>query len=143
MAQANSNTVLFEMMMNFRAQLEYAQAENDVMRTQLAHQQSQIHELATDNRQLTAANRRGANLVQMKHEAGIMFGQVTDRTAELFGTMRREIPELAAFRPEMERILVRADFAHHMLHGINFLDLTADDELTEEEITDDDEEVEL
>jgi len=141
--QTASNTAIFEMMMYFKAQLEYTQAEKEVMQTQLAHQQSQIHQLLVDNRQLTSANRRGANLVQMKHEAGIMFGQVTDRTAELFGTMRREIPELEAFRPEMERILVRADFAHHMLHGINFLDLTADDELTEEEITDDDEEIEL
>jgi len=43
----------------------------------------------------------------------------------------------------MERIILRADFAHHMLHGINFVDLTADDELTEEEEEMSDEEVEL
>jgi len=142
MDQTNNNTVLFEMMLHYKTQLEHLQHEKEIMQSTLASQQHQMHQLIIDNRQLAAANARGANLVQMKHEAGIMFGQCSDRTAELFGTMRREIPEVNAFAPEMERILLRADFAHHMLHGVNFLDLTADDELTEEEITDD-EEVEL
>jgi len=71
-----------------------------------------------------------------------MFGQCTDRVAEIFGTMRREIPEVIAFSPEMERIILRADFAHHMLHGINFVDLTADEELSGDE-TETDDEIEL
>ena len=56
--------------------------------------------------------------------------------------MRREIPEVIAFSPEMERIILRADFAHHMLHGINFVDLTADEELSGDE-TETDDEIEL
>jgi len=138
---STSNTVLFEMVMFYRAQLELAQSEAMVMQQRLAEQQSQIHQLHVSNNLLTAANQRGANLVQMKHEAGIMFGQCTDRTADIFGTMRREIPEVNSFAPEMERILLRADFAHHILHGVNFVDLTADEDLDEE--TDSDTEVEL
>lgn len=53
--------------------------------------------------------------------------------------MRREIPEVLPFCPEIERILLRADFAHHMLHGVNFVDLTADEELSGEETETDDE----
>lgn len=68
----------------------------------------------------------------MKHEAGRIFGECTDRFADLAGTMRREIPEVAPFCPEIERILLRADFAHHMLHGINFVDLTADEDIETE-----------
>jgi len=141
--QTASNSLIFQMMLHYKQQLEAAQAEREILTNVLATQQSQIHQLVVDNRQLTTANQRGANLVNMKHEAGIMFGQCTDRVAELFGTMRREIPEVMAFHPEMERIILRADFAHHMLHGINFVDLTADDELTEEEEEMSDEEVEL
>lgn len=72
-----------------------------------------------------------------------MFGQCTDRVADLFGTMRREIPEVIPFCPEVERILLRADFAHHMLHGVNFVDLTTDETLSGEETETDDEGVEL
>ena len=69
------------------------------MQQRLADQQEQIHQLIANNNLLTQANQRGANLITMKHEAGTMFGQVTDRVADLFGTMRREIPEVAAFVP--------------------------------------------
>lgn len=116
----------------------------NAMQSRLCQQQIQIDQLIRDNRLLTQANSRGANLVQMKHEAGIMFGQCTDRFAEICGTMRREIPEVTAFVPELERIILRADFAHHMLHGINFVDLTADEELGEDtELESDEDEVEL
>lgn len=125
--------------MFYKAQLESAQAEGRIMHSRLAQQQEEIHQLIANNNLLTAANQRGANLVNMKHEAGVMFGQCTDRAAEIFGTMRREIPEVIAFSPEMERIILRADFAHHMLHGINFVDLTADEELSGEETETDDE----
>jgi len=74
----------------------------------------------TNNNLLTQANQRGANLVNMKHEAGVMFGQCTDRVADIFGTMRREIPEVIPFCPEIERILLRADFAHHMLTQLTY-----------------------
>jgi hypothetical protein len=136
---ASSNTVLFEMVMFYKAQLESSQAEGRLMHQRLADQQAQIHQLITNNNLLTAANQRGANLVNMKHEAGVMFGQCTDRFADLCGTMRREIPEVLPFCPEIERILLRADFAHHMLHGVNFVDLTADEELSGEETETDDE----
>lgn len=112
------------------------------MTQRLADQQQQIHTLITNNNTLTQANQRGANLVNMKHQAGMMFGECTDRVADIFGTMRREIPEVIAFCPEIERILLRADFAHHMLHGVNFVDLTADEELSGEE-TETDDEIEL
>lgn len=127
------------MVMFYKNQLESAQAEGRLMEQRLSDQRAQIHQLITNNNLLTAANQRGANLVNMKHEAGVMFGQCTDRVAEIFGTMRREIPEVIAFSPEMERIILRADFAHHMLHGINFVDLTADEELSGEETETDDE----
>lgn len=140
---ASSNTVLFEMTMWYKARLESAEAEGRLMQQRLADQQEQIHQLIANNNLLTQANQRGANLITMKHEAGTMFGQVTDRVADLFGTMRREIPEVAAFVPEMERILLRADFAHHMLHGINFVDLTADETLSGEETETDEEGDEL
>lgn len=126
----------------YKGRLESAEAEGRLMQQRLADQQEQIHQLISNNNLLTAANQRGANLVNMKHEAGVMFGQCTDRVADLFGTMRREIPEVIPFCPEVERILLRADFAHHMLHGINFVDLTADEELSGEE-TETDEEIEL
>lgn len=137
-----SNTVLFEMVMWYKSQLETAQAEARMMTQRLADQQQQIHTLITNNNTLTQANQRGANLVNMKHQAGMMFGECTDRVADIFGTMRREIPEVIAFCPEIERILLRADFAHHMLHGVNFVDLTADEELSGEE-TETDDEIEL
>jgi len=123
----------------YKSQLETAQAEARMMTQRLADQQQQIHTLITNNNTLTQANQRGANLVNMKHQAGMMFGECTDRVADIFGTMRREIPEVIAFCPEIERILLRADFAHHMLHGVNFVDLTADEELSGEETETDDE----
>jgi len=126
----------------YKGRLESAEAEGRLMQQRLADQQEQIHQLISNNNLLTAANQRGANLVNMKHEAGVMFGQCTDRVADLFGTMRREIPEVIPFCPEVERILLRADFAHHMLHGVNFVDLTADEELSGEE-TETDDEIEL
>jgi len=126
----------------YKSQLETAQAEARMMTQRLADQQQQIHTLITNNNTLTQANQRGANLVNMKHQAGMMFGECTDRVADIFGTMRREIPEVIAFCPEIERILLRADFAHHMLHGVNFVDLTADEELSGEE-TETDDEIEL
>lgn len=140
---ASSNTVLFEMVMWYKGRLESAEAEGRLMQQRLADQQEQIHQLMTNNNLLTQANQRGANLVNMKHEAGVMFGQCTDRVADLFGTMRREIPEVIPFCPEIERILLRADFAHHMLHGVNFVDLTADETLSGEETETDDEGEEL
>lgn len=126
----------------YKSQLETAQAEARMMTQRLADQQQQIHTLITNNNTLTQANQRGANLVNMKHQAGMVFGECTDRVADIFGTMRREIPEVIAFCPEIERILLRADFAHHMLHGVNFVDLTADEELSGEE-TETDDEIEL
>lgn len=140
--EASSNTVLFNMMLHFREQVAVKELENTRMRELLAAQQQRIHELSIDNRTLTTANIRGANLVNMKHEAGMMFAQCTDRFADLAGTMRREIPEVTAFCPEIERILLRADFAHHMLHGVNFVDLTADEDI-DTELESDDEGVEL
>lgn len=127
--------------MYYKAQADAANAFVADMKDQVSRHQERIHQLSQDNRLLVAANRRGANLVQLKHEAGIVFGQCTDRFADLLGTVRREVPEFAPYCPEVERILVRADFAHHMLHGINFVDLTTEEELTETE--DDEEEVEL
>jgi hypothetical protein len=141
---AQSNQVLYEMMMFERREAEASSMLINAMQSRLCQQQIQIDQLIRDNRLLTQANSRGANLVQMKHEAGIMFGQCTDRFAEICGTMRREIPEVTAFVPELERIILRADFAHHMLHGINFVDLTADEELGEDtELESDEDEVEL
>lgn len=141
---AQSNQVLYEMMMFERREAEASLMLIRALSSKLAQQQIQIDQLIRDNRLLTQANSRGANLVQMKHEAGIMFGQCTDRFAEICGTMRREIPEVTAFVPELERIILRADFAHHMLHGINFVDLTADEELGEDtELESDEDEVEL
>ena len=136
---ASSNTVLFEMTMWYKARLESAEAEGRLMQQRLADQQEQIHQLIANNNLLTQANQRGANLITMKHEARTIFRQITDHITNLFGTMRREIPEVAAFVPEMERILLRADFAHHMLHGINFVDLTADETLSGEETETDEE----
>ena len=86
----------------YKARLESAEAEGRLMQQRLADQQEQIHQLIANNNLLTQANQRGANLITMKHEAGTMFGQVTDRVADLFGTMRREIPEVAAFVPDGE-----------------------------------------
>jgi len=141
---AQSNQVLYEMMMFERRENEASAMLIKAMQARLAHQQIEIDQLIRDNRQLTEANVRGANLVQMKHEAGVMFGQCTDRFADICGTMRREIPEVTAFVPELERIILRADFAHHMLHGVNFVDLTADEELGEDtELESDEDEVEL
>ena len=141
---AQSNQVLYEMMMFERREAEAASMLIKAMQSRLCQQQIQIDGLIRDNRLLTQANSRGANLVQMKHEAGLMFGQCTDRFADICGTMRREIPEVTAFVPELERIILRADFAHHMLHGINFVDLTADEELGEDtELESDEDEVEL
>lgn len=141
---AQSNQVLYEMMMFERREAEAASMLIKAMQSRLCQQQIQIDGLIRDNRLLTQANSRGANLVQMKHEAGLMFGQCTDRFADICGTMRREIPEVTAFVPELERIILRADFAHHMLHGVNFVDLTADDELGEDtELESDEDEVEL
>jgi len=141
---AQSNQVLYEMMMFERRENEASAMLIKAMQARLAHQQIEIDSLIRDNRQLTEANVRGANLVQMKHEAGVMFGQCTDRFADICGTMRREIPEVTAFVPELERIILRADFAHHMLHGVNFVDLTADEELGEDtELESDEDEVEL
>jgi len=141
---AQSNQVLYEMMMFERREAEASSMLINAMQSRLCQQQIQIDQLIRDNRLLTQANSRGANLVQMKHEAGIMFGQCTDRFAEICGTMRREIPEVTAFVPELERIILRADFAHHMLHGINFVDLTADEELGEDtELESDEDEVEI
>jgi len=132
-APETSNVVLFEMVMWYRSQLENATSEIRTVRDQLAAQQQQIHTLTQDNRQLTTANRRGANLITMKHEAGRIFGECTDRMATLCGTMRREVPGIEPYCPDIERILLRADFAHHMMHGVNFVDLTTDEEMTEEE----------
>jgi len=141
---AQSNQVLYEMMMFERREAEASLMLIRALSSKLAQQQIQVDQLIRDNRLLTQANVRGANLVNMKHEAGIMFGQCTDRFAEICGTMRREIPEVTAFVPELERIILRADFAHHMLHGVNFVDLTADDQLDEDtELDTDDDEVEL
>jgi len=141
---AQSNQVLYEMMMFERREAEASSMLIKAMQSRLCQQQIQIDGLIRDNRLLTQANVRGANLVNMKHEAGLMFGQCTDRFAEICGTMRREIPEVTAFVPELERIILRADFAHHMLHGVNFVDLTADDQLDEDtELDTDDDEVEL
>lgn len=146
---AQSNQVLFEMMMFYKNQAAAQKAFADDLKDQIGRHQERIYQLIQDNRQLTAANRRGANLVQLKHEAGIMFGQVTDRFADLLGTVRREVPEFQAYVPEVERLLLRADFAHHMLHGVNFVDLTANEdeemvgETTEEEDSEDELEVEL
>jgi len=141
---AQSNQVLYEMMMFERRENEASAMLIEAMQARLAHQQIEIDSLIRDNRQLTEANVRGANLVQMKHEAGVMFGQCTDRFADICGTMRREIPEVTAFVPELERIILRADFAHHMLHGVNFVDLTAEEELGEDtELESDEDEVEL
>ena len=89
----------------YKGRLESAEAEGRLMQQRLADQQEQIHQLMTNNNLLTQANQRGANLVNMKHEAGVMFGQCTDRVADIFGTMRREIPEVILFCPEIERIL--------------------------------------
>ena len=141
---AQSNQVLYEMMMFERREAEASSMLIKAMQSRLCQQQIQIDGLIRDNRLLTQANVRGANLVNMKHEAGLMFGQCTDRFAEICGTMRREIPEVTAFVPELERIILRADFAHHMLHGVNFVDLTTDDQLDEDtELDTDDDEVEL
>lgn len=141
---AQSNQVLYEMMMFERREAEASAKLISAMQSRLCQQQIQIDTLTRENRLLMQANQRGANLVNMKHEAGIMFGQCTDRFAEICGTMRREIPEVTAFVPELERIILRADFAHHMLHGVNFVDLTADDQLDEDtEVDTDDDEVEL
>lgn len=126
----------------YKGRLEAAETEARLMRTQLEQQQIQIHRLTVDNDTLGTANVRGANLVNMKHEAGRIFGECTDRVADIFGTMRREIPEVIAFCPEMERILLRADFAHHMLHGVNFVDLTAGEDM-DGDTTEEEEEVEL
>jgi len=143
--ESSSNVVLYAMLMRFRGEAIAAQDESLRMRQLLEQQQEQLHQLTIENRNLVTANVRGANLVNMKHEAGLMFGQCTDRFTEICGVMRREIPEVTAFVPELERIVLRADFAHHMLHGINYVDLTADDQLDEdtEVDTDDDEEIEL
>jgi len=141
---AQSNQVLYEMMMFERREAEASSMLIKAMQARLGQQQIQIDQLIRDNRLLTQANVRGANLVNMKHEAGLMFGQCTDRFADICGTMRREIPEVTPFVPELERIILRADFAHHMLHGVNFVDLTADDQLDEDtELDTDDDEVEL
>jgi len=129
--------------MFYKNQAECSKIQLDVMSERLMMQQSNIDRLITDNRTLTNANIRGANLVNMKHEAGMMYQQSMDRMADLLGTVRREVPEFTAYCPEVERILLRADFASHMLHGVNFVDLTADEELTEEETEDDVDEVEL
>lgn len=127
-----SNTVLFEMILWYRSQIEAASSELRTLRDRVDAQQHEINSLRQDNQDLTRANTRGANLVMMKHEAGRIFGECTDRFADLAGTMRREIPEVAPFCPEIERILLRADFAHHMLHGINYVDLTADEDIETE-----------
>jgi len=145
---AQSNQVLYEMMMFYKTQAEASRAFANEMKEQVSRHQERIHQLIEDNRTLTTANRRGANLVHMKHEAGIMFGNCTDRFADLLGTVRREVPAFGAYVPEVERILLRADFAHHMLHGVNFVDLTADEDeedvgMTTEEDSGDELEVEL
>ncbi|AYP28702.1 MAG: hypothetical protein [Cressdnaviricota sp.] len=131
--ESSSNTVLLQMLLHFRREAQDAQAKLEQAKADLAKQYTDNMHLRHDNHTLRIANIRGANLVNMKHEAGTIFGQCTDRFADVLGTMRREIPEVSAFVPELERILLRADFAHHMLHGVNFVDLTADEEDVGEE----------
>jgi len=119
-------------MLHYRSEMERAKAE--AARVQDLYTQSLFDNrmLHRDNRDLVAANRRGAEMIHMKHQAGVIFTECTDRLAQLCGDMRRELEGVEAYCPEIERVLLRADFANHMLHGVNFVDLTADEETEED-----------
>jgi len=146
-APTASNTLLFQMMLHFRAQAEGLARENATQRDVIAMREYELAQLQHDNHDYIVANRRGAEMVQMKHQAGLMLTDCTDRFGNLLGTMRREVPETGAYMPEAERILLRADHAIHMLHGVNWVDLTADTEMEDNdddgEETETDDEIEL
>lgn len=127
--QHASNTALFQMMLHYRGESAAAERQVEALTNLLAANQHEIHELSAANRDLEMANRRGSQLVMTKHEAGTMLLECMDRMAQLLGMMRREITQVEPFVPEIERILLRSDFAAHILHGVNMVDLTADEEI--------------
>lgn len=151
--QTASNTALFHMMLHYKTEADALKRENQNQRDRLALQQHELHVAIQANRQLGEANARGAQLVMQKHEAGVMLLEYLDRMAALLGTMRREIPDHAMepYVPEIERILLRGDFAAHVLHGMavfppddEVIDLTGEETETDEELMEETEdEVEL
>jgi len=152
-APEQSSAVLFHMMLHYKTESDALRRENENQRDQLALLQHDLHLAYSANMQLGEANRRGAELVMQKHEAGVMLLEYLDRMAALLGTMRREIPghAMEPYVPEIERILLRGDFAAHVLHGMNMfpptndediIDLTGEETETDVE-TEDEMEVEL
>lgn len=141
--QTASNTALFQMMLHYKTEAEATHTTVGVLNNLLAANQHEIHELHATVQEYAVANRRGARLITDKHQAGVMLLECMDRMAALLGTMRREIPQVGAFVPEIERILLRGDFAAHMLHGVNMVDLEADEviDLTGEDTEPEDMEV--
>lgn len=125
-------------MLHYRAQLTAVQQAKETLETLLAAQQQQIHELHHTQRLLQHANEVGAQLINQKNQAGTMFWDCNERMATLLGQMRRAIPETEVYMGEAERIFLRADFAAHLLHGVNFeadevIDLTGEETEEDEE----------
>jgi len=116
-------------MLHYKGEAESSQQAVAGLQNLLAANREEISTLHFVNRQYESANRRGAEMVTRKHEAGVMLVECMDRLAQLLGTMRREIPEVVPFVPEIERILLRGDFAAHILHGVNMVNLETDEEI--------------
>jgi len=123
-SEQSSNTVLYHVMMTYREAVKKQNDEINVLKYE-------IEELKRANEVLATANRNGAELTMRKHEAGVMYSQCTDRFIQLYGELFNNVPDSRWFEGEFQRIAQRADFAHHMFHGINIIDLTGSD--TEED----------
>jgi len=124
--EATSATALFQMMMFFKEETAATQEVNRAVLTELT-------EVRMDNTSLQIANGQLAQRQQQKHDAGIMYGSCIDSFISLLDDMMNTVPGATQFQAEARRIIQRADFAHHVFHGVNFIDLTTDETTDEDE----------
>lgn len=89
--QTASNTVIFEMMMHYKRKSEIAEESSRSAHKKLKHArdaigslQHELQEQVATNREFARANRRGADIIHRKHQAGMRLVGCLD---DLFGAI--------------------------------------------------------
>nr|UOF82347.1 cell division protein zapB [Cressdnaviricota sp.] len=133
--EATSATALFHMMMFFREASKTQQNINKALMEELA-------KLREENATLRTANTSMQRRIDTLHQGGRLYGNCVDSYTSLFNDLANNIPQVTEYSAEVRRIVQRSDFAFHMIHGVNFIDLTNEEDTEEEDMEDEDEDME-
>jgi len=133
--QEASNTALFSMMLHYKREAEAAQLETERATKRVRTMETALYAARNElMRERQESNERETRVQQVIHGGNIIIRNLDDLYGITVRMIQNGVIDTDA-REQVQRVMLRTDVGYSIFMGAPFLDLTANEELQDDEET--------